>query len=77
MYLFDQKTMARMLAKNGFEVIRVFRVRNRYPLHYWTSLAPLPAGLKRSLLSMLRRTGLGRLALSWNAGNFGIVGRSR
>jgi 2-polyprenyl-3-methyl-5-hydroxy-6-metoxy-1,4-benzoquinol methylase len=73
-YLFDQKTMGRMLAKNGFKVLRVFRVRNRYPLHYWTSLAPLPSAFKRGLLPILRHTALGRIALSWNAGNFGIVG---
>jgi hypothetical protein len=69
--------MASMLAKNGFEVLRMFPVRNRYPLYYWSSLAPLPGGLKRRLIPMLRRTGLGRLALNWNAGNFGIVGRSK
>ena len=63
-----------MLAENGFEVRRMFRVRNRYPLSYELNLAPLPGGLKRHLIPLLRQTSLGRLALSWNAGNFGIVG---
>jgi len=74
-YLFDRRTMARMLGKNGFEVLRVFPVRNRYPLSYWLSLAPLPSGLKQHLIAMLRGTGLGQVALRWNAGNFGIVAR--
>ncbi len=74
-YLFDRRTMARILEKNGFEVLRVFPVANRYPLHYWLSLAPLPEGFKRHAIPVLRRARLGYLALRWNAGNFGIVAR--
>jgi SAM-dependent methyltransferase len=74
-HLFDQRTMAQMLKKNGFEVLRVFGVHNRYPLHYWLSLAPLPNALKQSLLPTLRRSRAGRIAVRWKAGNFGIVGR--
>lgn len=74
-YLFDQRTMARLLEKNGFEVLRVFPVRNRYPLSYWLSLAPLPDSLKHRAISRMRHAALGRIPLSWNAGNFGIVGR--
>ena len=74
-YLFDRRTMTRILAKNGFDVLRVFGVRNRYPLRYWTSLAPLPTALKTRVLATLQRTRLGRVPISWNAGNFGILGR--
>ena len=74
-YLFDPRTMSRLLEKNGFEVLRVFPVRNRYPFYYWASLAPLPAALKRRLLPILKSTRLARVPLSWNAGNFGIVAR--
>ena len=73
-YLYDRRTMARILAKNGFDVLRVFRVRNRYPIDYWTRMAPLPAGLKSRLLPRLRNSTLGRLTVAWNAGNLGIVG---
>src|SRR5579872_4855170 len=38
-YLYDRDTMSRILAKNGFEVLRVFRVSNRYPIYYWTNMA--------------------------------------
>lgn len=75
MFLFDQPTMTRLLQKNRFEVLRVFPVRNRYPLYYWLSLAPLPGSLKRRVIPGLRQTAVGQVPLSWRAGNFGIVGR--
>jgi SAM-dependent methyltransferase len=73
-YLYDRRTMARILAKNGFEILRVFSVRNRYPIYYWAGMAPIPAGLKRRLVPKLRDSALGRRAVAWNAGNLGIVG---
>jgi len=73
-YLYDRHTMARLLAKNGFERIRVFGVRNRYPVYYWTSLAPLPNALKVPLVPKLHDSRLGRATVAWNAGNLGIVG---
>jgi SAM-dependent methyltransferase len=73
-YLYDRRTMARVLAKNGFEVLRVFPVRNRYPIYYWCGMAPVPSGVKRWLVPRLRGSRLGRAAVAWNAGNLGIVG---
>ena len=73
-YLYDRRTMARILAKNGFEILRVFSVQNRYPIYYWTGMAPIPSGLKHRLVPKLRNSTLGRRAVAWNAGNLGIVG---
>ena len=73
-YLYDRRTIARIFAKNGFEILRVFSVRNRYPIYYWTGMAPIPAGLKRRLISKLHNSALGRRPVAWNAGNLGIVG---
>ena len=73
-YLYDRRTIARIFVKNGFEVLRVFSVRNRYPVYYWTGMAPLPTGLKQRLVPKLRNSALGRRAVAWNAGNLGIVG---
>ena len=73
-YLYDRHTMARLMAKNGFEMVRVFSVRNRYPIYYWTSLAPLPRGVKSRFVPKLRGSRLGRATVAWNAGNLGIVG---
>lgn len=71
--LYDRKTIAQLFRKNGFDVIRVFGVRNTYPLSYWFRLAPLP--LKSSVLRALNATGLGGWQLSANLGNMGIVAR--
>lgn len=49
-YLYDRGTMAEIFRKNGFEVVNVFSVENRYPLYYWCTMSPLPAGLKRRLI---------------------------
>jgi len=73
-YLYDRRTIARILAKNGFEILRVFSVQNRYPIYYWTGMAPIPNGLKHRLVPKLRNSALGRRAVAWNAGNLGIVG---
>ena len=73
-YLYNRHTIARMFAKNGFDVLRVFSVRNRYPIYYWTGMAPIPSAMKRRLVPWLRNSALGRLTLAWNAGNLGIVG---
>jgi SAM-dependent methyltransferase len=75
-YLYDQRTMARIFRKNGFQVLRVFSVTNSYPLYYWCRMAPLPANLKRKLLPRLKQSRLGRTILPWKAGNLGIVARS-
>jgi 2-polyprenyl-3-methyl-5-hydroxy-6-metoxy-1,4-benzoquinol methylase len=34
-YLYNKKTMATIFRKNGFEVLRIFPVRNEYALAYW------------------------------------------
>ena len=74
-YLFDTRTMPRIFQKNGFEVVDVFAVENSYPLHYWMKMAPLPAGWKKKVIPALKQTGLGRIELSWKAGNLGLLAR--
>jgi len=74
-YLYDKKTMVRIFCKNGFEVLRVFPVRNEYPLAYWCKMAPVPACLKIRLLPVLRRSRCGRWILPMRAGNLGILAR--
>jgi len=73
--LYDKKTIAALFAKNGFEIVRVFGVRNTYPLEYWLHLAPLPGSLKRLAGATLRAAGLGRWKLSANFGNMGIIAK--
>ncbi|MCM2322893.1 MAG: class I SAM-dependent methyltransferase [Oligoflexia bacterium] len=74
-YLFNPANLSRLFAHAGFTEIESFAVANRYSLRYWAHLAPLPLGLKRSILPALERTGLARLPLRLNAGNFAIIAR--
>jgi SAM-dependent methyltransferase len=71
--LYDKRTMAKLFAKNGFDIVRVFGVRNTYPLAYWAHLAPLPKPLKRLAGTLLRLTGMGHWKLAANFGNMGII----
>jgi len=65
--------MRRILEKTGFRVCEIFGVENTYPLRYWARLAPLPGGLKESVLARLERSALGRLPLGLYAGNLGAI----
>ncbi len=75
-YLFDTDTMPRIFEKHGFEVLDVFPVANTYPLHYWMKMAPVPASWKTKVIPALKETGLGRMELSWRAGNLGLIARN-
>lgn len=71
--LFDQRTMRRLFEACGFRVVEVFSVRNRYPIHYWAKMTPLPAAVKRPLLGLLEGSRAGRIPLTLRAGNLGII----
>jgi len=71
--LFDKRTMRHIFEKCGFRVHEVFSVRNTYPLSYWTKLAPLPRALKSPLLSLLTSIPVGKIPITLNAGNLGII----
>ncbi len=75
--LYDRKTVSMLFQRNGFEVLDVFGVVNRYPLSYWTSLAPMLKTMNQALLTFLKATRLGSLPLSANFGNLGILARKR
>lgn len=73
--LYDRGTVAALFQRNGFEVMDVFGVVNRYPLSYWASLAPMPKVLKSAILRVLEATPVGKVPLSANFGNMGILAR--
>ncbi|MBI4425122.1 MAG: class I SAM-dependent methyltransferase [Elusimicrobia bacterium] len=72
--LFAPGSLRALLERSGFAKVEVWPIFNRYPLHYWTRLLPLPRGLKDSLLPALRASGLGRLMVTLPAGNMAAVG---
>src|SRR5204862_4799027 len=62
-YLYSPDTMRRLFTRFGFQVKEAGRVKNRYSLSYVTRLVPVPAPLKKFVLSFLDFTYLGRLPL--------------
>jgi SAM-dependent methyltransferase len=72
--LFSQGSVRALLERTGFADVRVQRITNRYPLHYWLKLAPVPAGLKRALVGAARRGPLRSLAPSLPVGNLAAIG---
>ena len=72
-YLFNKKTLTEILRKNGFKKIQVFDVKNKYPLSYWLWMAPLPAKFKNPLMKFLKNSRLGKIPISFEAGNIGMV----
>src|SRR5579883_762809 len=75
--VFSRASLGRALRTAGFERITLGPFANRYPVHYWMRLAPLPAGLHACLQDWLRpqsQTGglgpwLGRQMLAARVGN--------
>jgi SAM-dependent methyltransferase len=72
--LFSKESARSLLERTGFESVEVRRMTNRYPLHYWLKLAPVPQNLKRRLVAGARRGRLGSLALSLPVGNLSVTG---
>jgi len=72
--LFSRRALGEMLGRTGFTDIDVRPITNRYPLHYWLKLAPLPTALKRRLCAAARATWPGRLQVSLPVGNLAAVG---
>ena len=73
--LFSEKTIRALLQRAGFTDIRVMPVWNRYPIHYWMKLAPLPQSLKRALIKVTKQGPVARISCSLPAGNIAAVAR--
>jgi hypothetical protein len=71
--LFSDRSIRRLLERGGLNAVETRPVRNRYPIAYWTKIAPLPIGPKRRVLRILDRTGAGRLPVSVRPGNVAAV----
>lgn len=70
--VFSRASLAFALERAGFAEVRIAPFANRYPLHYWVRLIPLPRLLKRPLHGWLRRSaegGLGGMTLRASVGN--------
>ena len=74
-YLFSRGTATKLFSAHGFEVRSAGSLHNRYSAAYLAHLFPIPAGVKRLLLAILRWTMLGRVPVTLQLGNFHLLGR--
>jgi SAM-dependent methyltransferase len=72
--LFSPKSLRYALESAGFRDVETHIIFNRYPLHYWLRLSPIPAKLKARLVVGLKNSRLGRLPIQLAAGNFAAIG---
>lgn len=68
-YLYNPRTLERLLGGHGFAVKECGPVFNEYSLSYLMQLLPLPEAVKRSLVSSLKRLPVGRFRVSVPLGN--------
>jgi SAM-dependent methyltransferase len=75
--LFSPRSLRCALESAGFSQVELHTVVNRYPLHYWFKLFPMPPGFKKQLLGRLKETALGGVPIKLSAGNFAAIGYKR
>jgi hypothetical protein len=75
--LFSRRSVQFLMNAAGYRDIQIRAVYNRYPLSYWVKLFPLPGAIKRSAMTVVERTGIGRLPLMLPAGNLAVAGFKR
>jgi SAM-dependent methyltransferase len=76
-YLWDPRTMARILDKTGFDLIRVKNVSTSYSITHVLRMFPLPWSLKKPMLAVSEHSDVGNWRLRASAGNMLTVGRKR
>ena len=70
--VFSPASLELALKRAGFETVEIRPFANRYPLHYWARLMPIPRTIKRPLHAWLRRGedgGVGGLMIQARVGN--------
>ena len=73
--LFSPASLRFMLETAGFSDICIFSVWNRYPLHYWVKLLPLPVTFKKKFMAFLKVIGIGYIPVALPVGNMAAVAR--
>jgi hypothetical protein len=59
--------------KAGFTHTKLFPIWNRYPLHYWVKLLPLPRSFKSTLIHWLKKLKIGYIPIPMAVGNMGVI----
>lgn len=74
-YLYSKATQQRLFEAGGFEIVQSFDATNKYPLHYWLQLFPLPTLLKRPSIAFSKAIGVGHIPIALKVGNQGLIAR--
>ena len=74
-FLFDRRTMTRLLIGAGFAVDVCRRLSNAYTLDYAVKMLPLPAGVKGLADRLLGLFGMGRVSVHVPGGNMATIAR--
>jgi SAM-dependent methyltransferase len=59
-YLYDKKTIVKILKKFGFKVLEAKSAYNIHNISYWTYLFPLPKPIKVFFIKVLELSGIGK-----------------
>jgi SAM-dependent methyltransferase len=74
-YLYSRRTMRRLVADRGFDVLDVGRALNRVSIHHLAHLAPFPRGLGASFRRRLAGSRLGAVTIWAPLGNLYLIAR--
>lgn len=76
-YLFDKKTMSKILTKNKFKSLEIKTAFNIHSLSYWLRLFPLPRNFKSNLIKIVQKSFLRNINLTLPAGNMVIFAQKK
>ncbi len=71
--IFTKSGLKKFMLSNGFKNIKITKIRNEYPIHYWIRLAPLPESFKKSRI--VSNSKFFKIPLRINVGNILITGK--
>lgn len=72
-YLFNPKSLGGIFLENGYKVLDIFDIENKYPIAYWFRMIPVPLIIKNMVLAFFKITGIGKIPVSIRPGNIGII----
>ena len=73
--LFSAESGKNLLERAGFTGVASASIWNRYPLHYWMKLFPLPRNSKVKMIELSRALGVGHIPISIPPGNLIFTGK--
>lgn len=74
-YLFNNKTLRKIFARNGFKVVKVFNLVNSYPLNYWMQMSGFPPIVKKYAKFVFNILRIGKREVSISAGNIALIAK--